>query len=386
MLIYLVFFSITILCAHIVERVKSVPLKRITFMGTVLFPSFLAGIRASTVGTDVLTYVRPIYWAALSQPNLLSYRETTVFRSFEFVPISNFESGYTFLVYLTTKVFGNFFSVLFVTQLLITGLSFVGLWKLKKIHNFSFPLSVCIYLFFFYNPSLNMVRQSIAMAFIMAGFPSLFEKKYIKYMLYIVCACFFHKTAVIGMICLIVFAIFQSRRINGITNYSSRNARSILILLSIILASLLIVFIPPVTSFVFNTLHLSDYENGYLKNSITSAVNQIVIRIPIIIVILTVLKKRKKETFDYICLSIMAIEVILSQLASGSVFAVRVVYYLMIFYCAIVPMILFKMNRRNCAIGSSMIVIYSLVYWWYNFIYLGYNATVPFSVGYHFNF
>lgn len=183
-MIYILTFILSILCCYFSGRLKkkqkilSIVLKVVA----ILLPAALAGLRALDVGTDVRFYLLDDFKAAYNSDSLAGYME-----------IGYGEPLFLTLVYAVTKVFSDFNVLLFVIQLMIMLFVYLGCEK----HEEKIPtyLSYAFFLFVYYNMSLNLLRQSLALALAFYALSFMMDKKRIKFLILTAAAVLFHKTA-----------------------------------------------------------------------------------------------------------------------------------------------------------------------------------------------
>lgn len=336
----------------------------------VLIPSFLAGARELSIGTDVVHYIYPLYSAANASSSFASYLHISLWNGWKFVPISSYEFGYTFLVYIVTKIFKNIFSVLFFNELIIITCIISGLWKLRE--DVPVWLGALVYFFCFYNLSLNIVRQSIAVAIVFLGFSNyLINNNWVRYIITVVIASLFHISAIVGILILFLKYIIEHDGVLHVKEIS----KTLLLFLII----LLIVFIPHLLASILRIVGFANYSEGYITGSATVALNQILIRIPIFIVFFSSWKSYKDCT-KYFWLEILLYDIALSQLTNVSDFANRATMYFSIFYLYIIPYKYDYKSRLQKFITLMGILVYLGVYWYYEFVVMGYGQTVPYQI------
>jgi hypothetical protein len=118
---------------------------------------------------------------------------------FESIPQNGkteFEPGYAWLNRIIYYSLGNYFAVQFIATFVLI----YAYYKFIKKHA-QFPIfSLCLFFFFFFTHILMcQVRQSIAMGIILLGAENVFERKFIKYLLYVFAASLFHISAVFAI-------------------------------------------------------------------------------------------------------------------------------------------------------------------------------------------
>lgn len=154
-------------------------LNRKAFWMPLLVLVFFASLRSHLVGTDTGAYTAN-FRSALD-PHYYYFRE-------------NVEYGYQILEYSLLKLSHNYFWLFLTSSLIVVG---CYLYTLKKISKDYF-LSVFIFVAFgFYLFYLNGLRQGLAMALVTLATPYLIDKKFLKYLFFIIIASSFHKTALI---------------------------------------------------------------------------------------------------------------------------------------------------------------------------------------------
>lgn len=141
--------------------------------------ALFAGIRSHRVGTDSWSYTR-------------KFRYELPIENYEFNDFV--ELGYQVLEYFLLSITHNYFWLFFLTALLVVGCHLL----IAKKYSLDYPLSIIIfftlgsYIFFF-----NGLRQGLAMAIITLATPYFLEKKLYKFLMVIVVASLFHKSALL---------------------------------------------------------------------------------------------------------------------------------------------------------------------------------------------
>lgn len=173
------------------------------FIGIILLCLF-AGLRAQDVGVDTSGYPVNFMRIASSSSTYSNFVSNCP-------DLSNEPIG-SLLVYLCSKITKKTWLLLFFYQFLtVTPVYFASLHLKKYI---SIVDSMAVYLFIFFNNSLNMMRQSVGCAFILYGLSSLLEEKKInvKFVISFVIAALFHRSSIYGI--LLVLAVYFSFEIS----------------------------------------------------------------------------------------------------------------------------------------------------------------------------
>ena len=141
--------------------------------------SFIAGFRALNVGRDTSTYA------------VIIPRPTAIGKKLEimFVLVNHILYGLTHNV-----------SIVFLFYALVTyGLVLFRLWELRN--SVSFSMAFISFFAFCYFQSLNGMRQYVAIAIVFFATRYIYKGKYLQFVVGILLAFTFHKSALLGFIC-----------------------------------------------------------------------------------------------------------------------------------------------------------------------------------------
>lgn len=149
------------------------------------------------------------------------------------------------------------------------------------------------------------------------------------------------------------------------------------------LGVLLLLFINGAIS-ALNAIGLGKYV-GYMQGTFSLLPNQIIIRLPILILLIWRGQyKVKDEPLYNFFLTMMAFDVFASQLASLNENSGRIATYFSEYNMLSIPYAYKAIkNKKTKTLVGGMIITYLIAYWYYNFVISGYSATVPyqFSIG-----
>ena len=163
----------------------------------VFLPIFIASVRANEVGVDMLAYVIPWYNSASKFDSFWKFCEYCV---------DSKEYFYYALIYFPSRIFGSLFPSLFIQQILIMYGVVSALLYFKRTYKIQLTYAYALYLFFYYNESLCIMRQSIAVSFGLFALTFLLEEKVKKFILCSVIAFLFHNS--ILAFCLACFGFY----------------------------------------------------------------------------------------------------------------------------------------------------------------------------------
>lgn len=379
-MIYIVCFLTSCGFFWLSEKCKSKFARNSLAAIAILIPCVLAGLRADTIGTDVKVYVEPIYNAAKKSNSFSSYMGQSWFYIWRYKYVHDFEIGFTILVFIIEKITGSLNMVLFFIHVLIVTPIYIGL---RRIHKKTYPVCFGMLVFYlmFYNTSLNMMRQWMGMAILFMAFSYLIFGDKRKYCVLTLVACLFHTSAIMGFVIMLVYMYSSKKReYVKIANFKLDESMApikIFVYGCILLLSLNIITV------VLRHIGLVKYI-GYIQgdNGLYILPNQILLRLPIIILFIIRWKRiAKEDRLVPFYGSMLVLDLLSSQLMSVNAYAFRISSffseYNIISYCALV----YAGNRKyraNRYITLFYILAYIVYYWIYYYVITGTHATFPY--------
>ena len=158
------------------------------FIMTLIFVQFvlIEGLRDFSVGADTAKYM--LYYDRFSHETIMSMIEN---------PQYVFEFGYMMLMYICRKLLIPTRGFLIIVTSLLNYLYFRFIYKESD----NFILSLWIFICFeYFTLSFTMLRQMIAMGFVLNAFIYLKKDDYIKFLITMVLAVSFHKASIIFLV------------------------------------------------------------------------------------------------------------------------------------------------------------------------------------------
>ena len=197
MLVYLLIFlisgSLAALGGHFWRSGREKFLGFVFLALAVLLPSIVAGCRDFTIGTDTNYYVRRLFVTALSTQDVGQFFSGQ---------IDQYEPGYLLLTFASARVSDDMHLLLFAVETIMLSTMMVAIVKASNGNGLGAAFGA--YLILHYNESFNLVRQSLAVAFVMLAVAYLLRKQYVRYALSIFVAISFHSSGIIGLVFLII--------------------------------------------------------------------------------------------------------------------------------------------------------------------------------------
>ena len=359
MVYFLVFASSLIFCL-----LAGICRKKIKFLFfvfsliSVLIPAVFAGLRASSVGTDVEWYIIPNLALAKNQSYIqfMSSLVTPEYLFYTIIYISNFFSNPIFV------------SLFLIEFLIITPIYISAFLNNKNIHP-------CFILFAFfmliYNFSFSLMRQFLAASFILLGF-SLFyyRRKKVAPLLLLICSVLFHTSSLFIIGILIIFYLFRNRT-----------------LFLIFLSCFMLLCIASMEKILLLLSNFSDlfyrYYISYINREDESSF--FTIEIIIFIVILLIFKftfsnNKLRESQVFLYFLLLTFGVLLSLGSIFSSYVIRFSYYFRFFgiyaLSASFNNEISVEKKLFCRIG---IIILLIIYWIYFIPYKNFYDTYPYQ-------
>jgi hypothetical protein len=332
-----------------------------------LIPAILAGIRDVSVGIDVLYYAYPIFEDARLAPSIHSLIYTW----------ERIEIGYLWLNFVLSRITSHHNLVLFTIMFIELFFVFLALrqWRDK----IPIWLGMSVFYFLFFNMSLNLMRQCLALAIAFFGMKYVFKRKFFHFTFWILLGFLFHRST---LILLLYYPLFWYAN-----KFTSRKS----ILLLAVSFSSLIIFSDQI---VANILYSLDGVIPYAKN-IASYIRQWEKGgLPYssfvyygLLAILFLFNQRKilsnfPDTgyFLRIVIILSAIHPLLYTVGSDYIgrFSLFITWWLYF----LIPIIFYSFNKFFCkSISNGMILSYSFIHWYTIFIYNNASETADYSIG-----
>lgn len=173
---------------------------------TILLPCIFAGLRAETVGTDVLVYAKPVFSRAVQSSSLSRLCDR-----------SDLEIGYLFLAYITSRISSSLSLFLFLTELLCFVPVFIVAYR--RDHVVPLWITILVYLLLFYGSTLNVMRQSIAASLLLLAYQRFEDGHRFKALILVIVGSLFHKSMWIGILFYVVVALVLRNRLKKNNSY-----------------------------------------------------------------------------------------------------------------------------------------------------------------------
>lgn len=374
MIIYIVFYTVCITLIWVSEKVKKRQKKYVAFIAIISL-CMLGAFRASGIGTDTSGYLIPLCKNAISAHSYMDFLDSSWISGFSTKTAAQFEIGFSLLIYILMKLTGSIVIVQFVLQLLIILPIYYVINKRKEIPNW---IGILIYCFWINNPSYNLIRQAVALSLgFLAYHLWCVEEKRKLGVVSIIMAYFFHNSSLLYIpiifihdyICGNSYKIIKSNK-----TVKSKNVKE-KALICLIVGS--IAFLGINTLFVLlKYIGFAKYS-GYLLGTMQFMPNQIIARLPIIVLICYYFIKYRPRDNEAVFLSLMIYyDLLITQLVSIYSNSLRIGIYFESFLIILLPQILYYKKKRYLI---CLTIAYIIIYWLYFICIVGTHQTVPYS-------
>lgn len=271
----------------------------------------------------------------------------------------SFESGFLLLTFIISKFTSNYHILFFIFSLINIILIYDGLNKLKPYMKFSNWNAMLVFYLLFFGETLNIVRQSLAIAIVFWGLHYVFEKKPFKFLVTVLIAMQFHVSSVIAIILYFLYYVIKKLKNKKIIVYSV----SICCLIFVMCYSKVFLFLQEL-----NILPSKFYSLYYISG-IPFSPFAILTKAPLIIIFLTLILSKSRngklnETNEWYCFLLLCLDLIISQLAGGNEQLYRMA---LIFAYIKIPYFAEDSNKKI----RKFLICYCFIYFYMEYIYQG---------------
>lgn len=378
MAVYLIGFALSTFLIAISEK-KRTQIFAVASVLALLIPCLIAAWRADHVGTDVMVYASPLTDTAIVSDGLKDFLASFWSIGYRNKFVSEFELGYSLMVFVISKLTNSLPTVLFVTQALIITPIYLALARNRK--KAPVWLGMLVFYLLFYNATLNMMRQWIAHAFMLLAFQLMTEKRYGWTTILSVISFSFHYSALLMVPIYMVYWFLNLPHRLAFQQGDLRITIRTLWALLISFVALVVIFNLDLILRIFSTLGIDRFNNYLEGNRISLLISQIVMRLPPLVLVLWNWKYLRKETrCAAFFLTMLLLDMVAAQLISVDVYAFRIGHYFQQFTILIAPA-LFACRKKGFERTTTVWVLigYCLFYWYYTYIYGMRHGTYPYA-------
>lgn len=363
MIPYLLVFIFTIFFTHLADKYYNEKILFCIFSVIALVPPILlAGLRDETIGTDIQVYVIRTFAMAGEYGNMG-----------DFLSDSNIDIVFTLLMYFSNTFFGSVNGALIVIAAFILICVYVSMMKMRLY----FPMSYAmfIYLFSFYNTSLNLMRQNMAMAVCLLMFVFFIRKEYVKSTFAGVVAFLCHSSSVFFLIPIILYNFFCQQ------NRQWEKTRKCVIIYCTLLPLIFLFFDSLLDFFIGIGVFAEKYAMySTLNKEGGTVVNTLFVLTYVIFIFVTFrfLLRNKRSKNNLYAFIITYSTLVVSLLSAISMWAGRLSLYFQIITVWVFPVLIYNLPYRKIAVYKKLFTVLIVFYWWYTYIFNNANETYPY--------
>ncbi len=355
-MIYILSFLLSLAFARIAFFFDRKTIARKAFLVlSILIPCLLAAFRSTNIGTDVHVYAENWFNLAKKSNSIGEY----------FGLINTTDILYALTTYFSAKICGEIW-LLFLAAQLLTILPIVFVLY-KQDNPKKFILGMAVYYLFFYNISLNLMRQSISLSMSLLSFYYLINKDSKKYILFTILATLFHFSGILGLLFALAVRVKKTK------------TKRIFILTSIVAVFFTIFFFEDIVR-ALNGIGLMperylSYTTRYLRSGLSvDIVRELYFGM---ILVFSLICPNDKYNIKYLSI----IGFMLFQVGLVSNYAYRISYIL--FYPALfiqIPDYLAGKNTKNAKIFLLILLAGMSAYWVQQIVILKIHETYPYEL------
>lgn len=331
----------------------------------------LAGFRDYTVGTDTYNYLnKQMYWGgAVSADSLWDY--------FKFYfPLGYGEPLFAILVGVIAQLTGNFTIFLIVCHTIILICVYIGIFRFKNYINPAFVLLV--YYLLYYNHTLNMTRQYIAVSIVFCFLADIPQNKIFRFCIAVLVAILFHTTAILALIIpFIYFFLYKDYRKIKVSMYQRKLALTVIV-------GMIVIFFPVLVNLLVNIGILNSRYLFFLNNKDASPTIIVMAMVIIGLVAADFFKdkiKKKCQFYDFYFMS-SAVYLILLLLTYSLVYGRRVAFYMSMVDLITIGLIeSCQDTEKKQRVTRIAILTIIFIYWIYTYVLSNASQTFPYVLG-----
>lgn len=360
MIRYLIIFAIVFLLSLISKFFinKSKFISSFFSLTCIIILSIFAALRGYSVGTDIHVYGWEYFYESAGFKTLFSY-----IASHDFV-----EPFYYGLNYIIYRLFGDIHYFFFAMQFIISALIFAIAYDEEKKKKGVFCIYILSYLFIWYNSSLNIMRQSLALIFVLYAFKYLEKMNIKKYIFFVFIGFLFHSSAIV---CL------SFPLLNKISK--SKNAYKYIVIISIVLLGIFSSLRPMVNLLIHIFPFFTKYFNYILYENGNMITNYAIFKVLFLLVVLAFSKPVLTEHKNNILYYFIILDLVFYFSSMFIKFGYRLSYFFLPFYIYLFPRLDSGLkNYKGRSFYRLVLVLLLMIYWYYRFVIVGYDGTIPY--------
>ena len=370
-MIYLVYFAASAYFAYLARKAEDKKRFFLYSVLSVLITVMLAGLRDYSIGTDVENYLNQRqFWASAIEAE--SVGEYLKF----YFSLGLVEPLFALFLGSIAQLTGDFRLFLVLSHVVIVTCIYIGAFRLK--HHARPELVLMLFYLLYYNNSLNLIRQYMAMALVFAFFADLEERKFIRYFVAVLIAALIHTTAIISLIPLTIYLILYPQK-----EMEAASAARTIFVCGIVLVGVFF-FIPLIKLAIQWGFFPKKYQYYFQDKLSRLAMTRLLIRILEITGLILCYKKLRThnnhlEFYLVNTVTFMALLEMSRRIAHGQ----RIPLHFAFTNIVTVSMLESCHEKKTERLVWTAMIVFLAAYYWYHTYVLGMGSeTVPYKFGF----
>lgn len=361
-MIYFVTYFFSALACEVGCRLKSYYLKAFAYFGAIVAPAFLAGARDYSIGVDRSVYGDALFLDIAKSQDLL-HLETKW---------DNWiEPGYIYFNFFVSRISNDvavfyFFLAAVISSVVLMSFSIVGYKKY-------IGLGYAAYLFLFFQPSFNMMRQSLAASFALLAVAFLYRERKLFFLLALLLAYSVHHSSMVCFVFVPLAYFCKEKK----SMYFYVTCAAVLFLLMASAGFLVDSFFP------FLNMDASRYETYFTKSSSSmKSFNASKFILSCLFCFSVYVNKGRflwmnSRVFSMLFILVLA-TIPFSQMGFfGGEYINRILVYFEWVVLLLYPLVISVSKHKK--ITCILLVLYFVTYWFYFYIIKNFNQTYPYT-------
>ena len=370
-MIYVICFSLSVFLAYVAKRSKSRSNFILFSILSILVTALLAGLRGISVGIDTANYYYGSWARAVASNSISDYFEIYFRYSSERVEILH-----ALYISAIAKWTGNFHLFLFGMHLVIISGVYIGAFRMRE--HADPVLTLTLFYLLYYNHSLNITKQYVAMAILFAAAADLEKGKTQRYLFFVAIAFLVHNSGILGLLPFFIYTVLYPKK--GVGEVPLRRR----VLIGVLIVALFYGFIP-LTQLLLGRGILSRHYAAYFLDT-EGAIPKIVVLLLILEAVVLFFWWKNLRRYDkhgdfFIFCSVAFI--LIYQLATAISYGKRIAAYLSFLNIVTLGMLpeSHKHIFKNEHVIRTGILLAALIYWLFFYVYKNYSRTFPYVLG-----
>lgn len=359
MIEYFITFAVVIVLTVIAQYSykKNKALSYMCSFASICILSLISALRRFDVGVDVKIYGIDFFDSCRYFSKMKNY-----------IAFYENEQLYFALNYIVFYLTRNIRVLFFIMQFFIALVVYVIAYDNMKKNDTNILLYVIAYLFLWFNSSLNILRQSLAIFIILYAFKFIEKKKYFAYFIAIFIASLFHSSAIICVLIPLIDYIAQKK------NWK------IYLFFSIVIVYTILFNINTVAVLLNKINIVPDKYLMYLSRNGNMITYYALLKVIMLLAITVFFRKSENKEINRTLFCICVYDVVFYTFSYFIKYGYRISYYFLPHMLLLLPRMEVDLKNSKGKNTFWFVSIISLVvYWFVRYTIVKYDGTIPYN-------